>query len=66
MSRKPELSDAAQEPPDEEMQAGWDAFVTSVQRPGAQARLKALIEQGLQQPGDLESNLNQYTARYVD
>jgi enoyl-CoA hydratase/carnithine racemase len=52
--------------PDEEMRAGWDAFIISVQRPGAQARLKALVEQGLQQPGDLEGNLNQYTARYID
>jgi enoyl-CoA hydratase/carnithine racemase len=60
------LVDRASLPPDEEMRAGWDAFIASVQRPGAQARLKALIEQGLQQPGDLESNLNQYTARYVE
>ena len=60
------LVDRASLPPDEEMRAGWDAFVTSVQRPGAQARLKALIEQGLQQPGALERNLNQYTARYVE
>jgi enoyl-CoA hydratase/carnithine racemase len=52
--------------PDEEMRAGWDAFITSVQRPGAQARLKALIEQGLQQPGDLERNLNRYTAKFVE
>jgi hypothetical protein len=48
------------------MRAGWDAFIKSVQRPGAQVRLKALIEQGLQQPGDLERNLNPYTARYVE
>jgi len=30
------------------MRAGWDAFITSVQRPGAQVRLEALVEQGLQ------------------
>jgi enoyl-CoA hydratase/carnithine racemase len=52
--------------PDDEMRAGWDAFIASVQRPGAQTRLKALIEQGLQQPGDLEHHLNQYTARFVE
>jgi enoyl-CoA hydratase/carnithine racemase len=60
------LVDRASLPPDEEMRAGWEAFITSVQRPGAQARLKALVEQGLQQPGELESNLNQYTGRYVE
>ena len=52
--------------PDEEMRAGWDAFIASVQRPGAQARLKTLVAQGLQQPGDLESNLNRYTAQYEE
>ncbi|HEY4940703.1 MAG TPA: enoyl-CoA hydratase/isomerase family protein [Rhizomicrobium sp.] len=61
-----QLVDRVSLPPDGEMQTGWDAFIKSVQRPGAQARLKALIEQGLQQPGDLENNLNQYTARFVE
>src|SRR5450432_2111070 len=37
------LVDLASLPPDSEMQAGWDTFITSVQRPGAQARVKALI-----------------------
>lgn len=58
------LVDLASTPPDSEMQTGWDAFITSVQRPGAQARVTALVEQGLGQPGDLERNLNEYTARY--
>jgi enoyl-CoA hydratase/carnithine racemase len=60
------LVDLASMPPDVEMQTGWDVFVTSVQRPGAQGRVKALIEQGLGQPGDLESHLNQYTAKYKE
>jgi len=51
-------------PPNSEMQASWDAFITSVQRPGAQARLKALIDQGLGRPGDVERRLGQYTANY--
>lgn len=58
------LVDLASLPPDAEMQPGWDAFITSVQRPAAQARVKALVEQGLQQPGDVEVNLGQYTAKY--
>ena len=61
-----QLVNQASLPPDAEMRAGWDAFITSVQRPGAQARVKALVEQGLQQPGDLEDNLNQRTAKYQE
>lgn len=52
--------------PDAEMQPGWDAFIASVQRPGAQARVKALIEKGLQRPGDLETHLGRYTPRYEE
>lgn len=58
------LVDVASLPPDAEMRAGWDAFITSVQRPAAQARIGALVERGLQKPGDLEDNLNQRTADY--
>ena len=57
------LVDLAGVPSDAEMQAEWDAFIASVQRPAAQARVKALVGQGLQQPGDVEKNLGQYTAR---
>ncbi len=58
------LVDQASLPPDEEMRAGWDAFINSVQRPAAQGRVKALVAKGLQQPGDLERNLNRETAKY--
>jgi enoyl-CoA hydratase/carnithine racemase len=58
------LVNLASMPPDSEMQPGWDVFVASVQRPGAQARLRALLEKGLQQPGDIEKNLGHYTATY--
>ncbi|MER9491616.1 enoyl-CoA hydratase/isomerase family protein [Mesorhizobium sp. M0320] len=58
------LANLASSPPDAEMQQGWDAFITSVQRPAAQSRIKALIERGLQQPGDLERNLGSYTVKY--
>jgi enoyl-CoA hydratase/carnithine racemase len=58
------LVDQASLPPDAESQAGWDAFVADVQRPGARGRVTALVKQGLGQPGDLEEHLNQYTAKY--
>jgi enoyl-CoA hydratase/carnithine racemase len=61
-----ELVDVASMPPDAEMQPGWDAFITSVQRPAAQARVKALIGKGLGQPSDIERRLGQYTARYAE
>ncbi len=60
------LIDRASLPPQAEMQPGWDAFITSVQRPAAQSRVKALVEQGLQQPGDVERNLGHYTAKYPE
>jgi enoyl-CoA hydratase/carnithine racemase len=41
------LIDLASMPQDTEMQPGWDVFTNSVQQPGAQARVKALIENGL-------------------
>ncbi|MER9431483.1 enoyl-CoA hydratase/isomerase family protein [Mesorhizobium sp. M0408] len=58
------LINQASLPPDSEMQPGWDAFITSVQRPAAQARVKDLVDEGLQQAGDVEKNLERYTARY--
>jgi enoyl-CoA hydratase/carnithine racemase len=44
-------------PPDVEIRAGWDACMASVQRPAAQAGIKTLLEQGLQQPGDTQDRL---------
>ena len=59
-----QLVDRASLPPDEEIRQGWDTFIASVQRPGAQARVKALVDRGLQTSGDLEDNLNHRTADY--
>src|SRR6266849_6765153 len=44
-------------PPDVEMRAGWDACMASVKRPAAQERIKTLLEQGLQEPGDTQNRL---------
>jgi enoyl-CoA hydratase/carnithine racemase len=51
------LVNEASLPPDVEIRAGWDACMTSVKRPAAQQRIQTLLEQGLQQPGDLQDRL---------
>ena len=51
------LVNEASLPPDVEMSAGWDACMASVKRPAAQERIKTLLEQGLQEPGDTEDRL---------
>jgi enoyl-CoA hydratase/carnithine racemase len=51
------LVNEASLPPDVEIRAGWDACMASVKRPEAQGRIKALLERGLQQPGDAENRL---------
>jgi enoyl-CoA hydratase/carnithine racemase len=58
------LVNLASLPPDAEMQPGWDAFIASVKRPATQQRLKALVDQGLQQPGGIEADLGRATAAY--
>jgi enoyl-CoA hydratase/carnithine racemase len=44
-------------PPDPEIEIGWDAFLASFVRPAAQTRIRALLERGLQKPGDVETRL---------
>ena len=44
-------------PPDAEIVPEWDAFIASLGRPAAQARLRLLFEQGFHKPGDVESRL---------
>src|SRR5881296_493180 len=51
------LVNEASLPPDVEIRAGWDACMASVMRPAAQQRIKALLEQGLQKPGDTQNRL---------
>jgi enoyl-CoA hydratase/carnithine racemase len=57
------LVNEASLPPDVEIRAGWDACMASVRRPAAQARIKALLEQGLQEPGDAEDRLGYYVGQ---
>jgi enoyl-CoA hydratase/carnithine racemase len=51
-------------PADSEMQPQWNAFIDSVSRPAAQARLNVLFSKGFHRLGDVESHLGRYTAEY--
>lgn len=55
------LVDFASLPSDPEIAAGWSAFITSVQRPQAQARIRRLMELGLQSSAEIERRLGHYT-----
>ncbi len=55
------LVDFASLPPDPEIAAGWNAFIDSVQRPPAQAKIKQLMSLGLQTNSDVETRLGHYT-----
>ncbi|PTR30803.1 enoyl-CoA hydratase/carnithine racemase [Luteibacter sp. OK325] len=48
-------------PPDNEIGAGWAAFITSVQRPQAQVKIGQLMKEGLQKNPDVEAQLAHYT-----
>jgi len=54
------LVNAASLPADVEMAAGWDACIASVGRPTTQARLKAFMDLGFHQPGDVENRIGHY------
>src|SRR3954469_2221971 len=51
------LVNEASLPRDVEIRAGWDACMASVKRPATQQRIKALLEHGLQTPGETEARL---------
>src|SRR3954470_11752202 len=63
ISNTKRLVNEASLPPDVEIRAGWDACMASVKRPAAQTRIKTLLEQGLQQPGDSEDQLGFYVGQ---
>jgi enoyl-CoA hydratase/carnithine racemase len=58
------LVNAASLPPDIEIAAGWDACMSSIRRPAAQERIKALMEQGFHKPGDAENRLGYYAGKF--
>jgi len=51
------LVNAASLPPDVEIAAGWEACMTSITRPAAQQRIRALLDRGFHKPGDIEDRL---------
>src|SRR6202020_484 len=51
------LVNAACLPADVEIAAGWEACMTSITRPAAQDKIKALFERGFHKPGDAENRL---------
>ncbi|MBB4571426.1 enoyl-CoA hydratase/isomerase family protein [Rhizobium leucaenae] len=55
------LVDYASLPADPEIGAGWDAFITAVQRPIAQKNIGKLMAMGLQTNPDIEARLGHYT-----
>jgi len=57
------LVNAASLPPDVEIAAGWEACMTSIGRPAAQQRIKALLERGFHKPGDAEDRLGFYVGK---
>ena len=57
------LVDVASLPPDAEIAPEWDAFLSSVQRPASQAKIKKLMELGFHKPGDVENRLGHYVGR---
>ena len=57
------LVDASSLPTNEQVGAEWEAFLTSVQRPAAQQRIKELMELGLQTNPDVEKRLDDYTGK---
>lgn len=48
-------------PSDKEVDAEWNSFITSVQRPAAQHNITELMKLGLQKNPDVEINLPKYT-----
>ena len=57
------LVNAASLPPDVEIAAGWDACMSSIKRPAAQSRIKALMDLGFHKPGDAEERLGFYVGQ---
>lgn len=60
------LVDFASLPSDPEIGAGWDAFISSVQRPVAQQKIGRLMEMGLQTNPDIEARLGHYTGTLAE
>jgi len=63
ISNTKRLVNAASLPPDVEMAAGWDACMAAVARPATQDKIKAFMDLGFHQPGDVENRIGYYLAK---
>ncbi len=63
MSETKRFVDVASLPPDFEIAPEWDVCLASIARPAAQKRIKALLERGFHQWGDVETNLGYHVGR---
>ena len=57
------LVNIASLPPDAEIAPEWDAFISSLQRPATQERIRKLMELGFHKPGDVETRLGHYVGQ---
>lgn len=57
------LVDVASLPAVADIAPEWDAFIASLGRPAAQARIKALMARGFHRAGDVENRLGHYVAQ---
>jgi enoyl-CoA hydratase/carnithine racemase len=57
------LVNAANLPPDIEIESAWNACVASMARPATQQRIKTLIDRGFCKPGDAENRLGDFVGR---
>ena len=60
------LVNIASLPPDSEICPEWSAFVSSLGRAAAQARIKKLMDRGFHRPGDVENRLGYYVGEIAD
>jgi hypothetical protein len=63
ISNTKRLVNAANLPPDVEIDAGWQACMASIARPAAQEKIKALMARGFHKPGDLENRIGFYLGK---
>jgi enoyl-CoA hydratase/carnithine racemase len=57
------LADVASLPPDSEISPEWAAFLDSLGRSAAQARIKKLMDRGFHRPGDIENRLGHHVGQ---
>src|SRR5258708_14805537 len=57
------LVNVASLPTDIEIESGRNACIASIRRPAIQTRIKALMERGFHQPGDVENRLGYYVGQ---